>query len=240
MPPRPAIFFRVSGDFFCRFCRLVRLRGGKGIPRAAEGMAPDEPAAPETGDGSSGAGDACAETRTELIERLFREHNDALLRFLASKLHSAQEARDVAQEAYVRLLNMETAANVNHLRAFLFRTAANIAIDRLRARHHDIRRIDDEFSGDPPGDPTPERKLAAAQELQLLDSFLGELSPRCREAFLLRRLHGLSAQRISQRMSIPLRTVRHYIVEALMYCRLRLDAELSKGNPGAANRSQEE
>jgi len=203
-------------------------------------MAPDEPAAPETGDGHSGAGDACTETRTELIERLFREHNDALLRFLASKLHSAQEARDVAQEAYVRLLNMETAANVNHLRAFLFRTAANIAIDRLRARQHEIRRIDDEFSGDPPGDPTPERRLAATQELQLLDTFLKELSPRCREAFLLRRLHGLSAQRISQEMSIPLRTVRHYIVEALVYCRVRLDEELTKAQAGPGNHSRKE
>jgi RNA polymerase sigma factor (sigma-70 family) len=203
-------------------------------------MAPDEPAAPETGDGSSGAGDARAETRTELIERLFREHNDALLRFLASKLHSTQEARDVAQEAYVRLLNMETAANVNHLRAFLFRTAANIAIDRLRARQHEVRRIDDEFSGDPPGDPTPERRLAATQELQLLDAFLKELPPRCREAFLLRRLHGLSAQRISQQMSIPLRTVRHYIVEALMYCRVRLDEELSKAQVEEGKHSRKE
>jgi RNA polymerase sigma-70 factor (ECF subfamily) len=203
-------------------------------------MAPDEPAAPESGDGTSGAGDARAETRSELIERLFREHNEALLRFLASKLRSAQEARDVAQEAYVRLLNMETAANVNHLRAFLFRTAANIAIDRLRARHHDIRRIDDEYSGDPPGDPMPERRLAAAQELQLLDSFLKELSPRCREAFLLRRLHGLSAQRISQQMSVPLRTVRHYIVEALVYCRVRLDEEQKKAEVGSGNPSRTE
>ena len=235
MPRHPANFFCVQGDFLCRFRGLIRLRGGKGIPRAAEGMAPDEPAAPETGDGSSGAGDACAGTRTELIERLFREHNDALLRFLSSKLHSAQEARDVAQEAYVRLLNMETAANVNHLRAFLFRTAANIAIDRLRARHHDVRRIDDEFSGDPPGDPTPERRLAATQELQLLDAFLKELSPRCREAFLLRRLHGFSAQQISEQMSIPLRTVRHYIVEALIYCRARLDEELTKAQSDQAD-----
>lgn len=37
------------------------------------------------------------------IERLFREHNAALLRFVTAKLGSQHEAREVAQEAYVRL-----------------------------------------------------------------------------------------------------------------------------------------
>jgi RNA polymerase sigma-70 factor (ECF subfamily) len=44
--------------------------------------------------------------RSVLIERLFREHNEALLRFLTVRLHSYQDAREVAQEAYVRLLSL--------------------------------------------------------------------------------------------------------------------------------------
>jgi DNA-directed RNA polymerase specialized sigma24 family protein len=41
---------------------------------------------------------------TELVERLFREHNEALVRFLLARLRSRQAALEVAQEAYVRLL----------------------------------------------------------------------------------------------------------------------------------------
>ena len=40
------------------------------------------------------------------IDRLFREHNDALLRVLNARLRSPQEAREVAQEAYVQLLGL--------------------------------------------------------------------------------------------------------------------------------------
>src|SRR5690348_4332863 len=67
-----------------------------------------------------------------VIEQLFREHNDALIRFLLSRLRSYQEAREVAQEAYVRLLNLHQPGAVSYLRAFLFKTAANLATDRLR------------------------------------------------------------------------------------------------------------
>src|SRR5262245_1247058 len=72
------------------------------------------------------------QARAALIERLFREHNEALVRFLLSRLRSPQEAQEVAQEAYVRLLNLDEPGAVSYLRAFLFRTAANLAVDRLR------------------------------------------------------------------------------------------------------------
>ncbi|HEY0339863.1 MAG TPA: sigma factor, partial [Steroidobacteraceae bacterium] len=70
--------------------------------------------------------------RAALVDRLFREHNEALIRFLTVRVRSPQEARDVAQEAYVRLLSLDEPGAVSYLRAFLFKTAANIAVDRRR------------------------------------------------------------------------------------------------------------
>jgi DNA-directed RNA polymerase specialized sigma24 family protein len=68
------------------------------------------------------------------VARLFREHNAALLRFAAARLGSEHEAREVAQEAYVRLLQLDRRQTIGFLRAYLFKTAANLATDRLRAR----------------------------------------------------------------------------------------------------------
>ena len=76
------------------------------------------------------AGSAAA--RAAVIERLFREHNEALIRFLRGRVGSRNEALEVAQEAYVRLLSLDQPGAVSYLRAFLFKTAANIAIDRRR------------------------------------------------------------------------------------------------------------
>jgi DNA-directed RNA polymerase specialized sigma24 family protein len=61
-------------------------------------------------------GAAAPEPHNRLIERLFQEHNESLLRFLAARLGSRQEAREIAQEAYVRLLKLDAATGESHER----------------------------------------------------------------------------------------------------------------------------
>jgi len=165
-----------------------------------------------------------AGTRQGLVSKLFREHNKALLRFLIAKLHSEQEAKDVAQEAYVRMLKLDSPEVVSHLRAYLFKTAANLAIDRLRARAVEQRVGDLEFFEERTQQPEPGRGLAAAEDLALISQCLQELPPKCRQAFLLRRIEGMSTRDIAQLLGVPERTVRHYIVETIVYCQSRLDA----------------
>lgn len=70
--------------------------------------------------------------QAETIARLFRENNRALIGFLVARLRSVQDAKEVAQETYVRLLQMGRPQTGNLVRAYLFRVAGNLAIDRLR------------------------------------------------------------------------------------------------------------
>jgi RNA polymerase sigma factor (sigma-70 family) len=72
--------------------------------------------------------------RSAVVKQLFDEHNRTLISFLYARLRSEAEARDVAQEAYVRLLELDSLNAVSFMRSYLFRVAANIAIDRLRHR----------------------------------------------------------------------------------------------------------
>lgn len=127
------------------------------------------------------------------IEWLFREHNDALLRFVAARLGSRQEAREIAQEAYVRVLSLDRREAVSYLRAFLFKTAANLAMDRLRQRARRGGGKLADASAEPVFELSPERSLAGEQALQSLGSAIDELPEKCREVFLLYRLEELSA-----------------------------------------------
>ncbi|WP_025895933.1 RNA polymerase sigma factor [Kordiimonas gwangyangensis] len=70
--------------------------------------------------------------RQEVVENLFREHNQALLAFLRARLASDQAARDVAQEAYVKLLQLDRPQEISFLRAYLYKIAANLATDHRR------------------------------------------------------------------------------------------------------------
>lgn len=163
--------------------------------------------------------------RTELVTRLFREHNEALVRFLALRLRSQQEAKEVAQEAYVRLLRLDQPGAVSFLRAFLFRTAANLAVDRIRHEQMARRVVrESKFLEELTAQPTPEQFATDAQELQLVERLVNELPPKCRRAFLLHKVYGLDFADIAKQMGLGERMVRTYVCRAIVYCRAGLDA----------------
>ncbi|TLY57176.1 MAG: hypothetical protein E6K52_14970, partial [Gammaproteobacteria bacterium] len=70
----------------------------------------------------------------EAVSELFRANNRALISFLLTHLSNESEAREVAQEAYIKLLQLDRPEAVSFLRSYLFRIAANLAIDRIRRR----------------------------------------------------------------------------------------------------------
>jgi RNA polymerase sigma factor (sigma-70 family) len=161
--------------------------------------------------------------QSELIERLFREHNEALVRFLLARLRSRQAALEVAQEAYVRLLSLDQPGAVSYLRSFLFKTAANLAVDRLRRDDVHARATETPLFREFTDDRTPERAAAGAQEIQRLVELLADLPPKCREAFILNRFHGMDFPDIAAEMKLSERMVRIYVVRALLFCRAQLE-----------------
>ena len=68
------------------------------------------------------------------MSELFERYNRTLVSFLVNRLGNEAEATEVEQEAYVRVLQLHEPGAVSFLRAYLFRVAANIALDRIRRR----------------------------------------------------------------------------------------------------------
>jgi len=156
------------------------------------------------------------------VEQLYRLHNDALLRFVSAKLGSLQEAKEVAQEAYVRLLGLEHREAISYLRAFLFKTASNLAMDRLRARRSTPVIVTDAKEGLLICDLSPERNVAGEQMVGVLNQALSELPSKCRQVLLLHRIEGMSRTEIALRMDLGERMVRLYMARALEHLRARL------------------
>lgn len=166
-----------------------------------------------------------AQARSRNVAGLFHQHNQALLRFLRARLDSDQEAREVAQEAYVRLLQLDRTGAVSFLRSYLFRVATNLAVDRLRERTR---------QGVHTSEPAelfeilethiePERSAIANQQLALLKQALSELPMKQRQALILHRYHDQTQKEIAEELGTSERTVRSYLVQAMLYCRLRMN-----------------
>lgn len=179
---------------------------------------PDEPQEP------AGTASAGGEPHATVVARLFREHNRALVGFLTTRLHSISEAMEVAQEAYVRVLQLDKPGASNLLRAYLFRVALNLAIDRLRHRTVEARVhcADPDLIDLAEDLCDPERHVVAQEELGVIAGCLRELPEKCGKAFLMYRLEGETQEQIAKHLGVSDRMVNMYIRQAMLYCRLRL------------------
>lgn len=164
--------------------------------------------------------------RAELVARLFRDHNDALVSLLALRLKSVQDAKEVAQEAYVRLLQLDRADGaISLLRSYLFRIASNLAVDRLRhrsVRWHAGDAVKAElFENFGPANDI-ERRLVATEELEFVRKAIAELPKACRQAFWMHRAQGATVSEIAKELKVTERMVRYHLSRALVYCQLRM------------------
>ena len=156
--------------------------------------------------------------------RWFSEHvlpHEAMLRgWLRRRFEAKVEIDDIVQEAYVRVLQAHATGVLASPKAFLFATARNLLLDRLR-RHENSRtqslgEIDalnvlDERDGIP-------ETVAHNQELALLTEAIQSLPARCRQILTLRKLYGLSQREIAARLGISEKTVSNQITIGIEKC----------------------
>src|SRR5690606_28843814 len=173
-------------------------------------LPPDLPEAP-----------APAGARAALVRQLFEDHNRALVTFLAARLHSHAEARDVAQEAYVRMLQLDNSSEIGFLRAYLFRIASNLAVDRMRKRAVREDGPPQALFEELLSQPEPERVVLARQELEVLKAALRQLPEKCRQAFSLYMFNERGIPEIAAQLKVSERMVRQYIGDALAWCRVK-------------------
>jgi RNA polymerase sigma factor (sigma-70 family) len=162
------------------------------------------------------------------VSQLFRDHNRLLVGYLTSRLGSEQEAKELAQESYVRLLQLQDPGDPSLLRAYLFRTATNLAIDRLRHRRvqHQAEEQPQLFESLIAGgveSNDPANQLVEREETAKLIGYLQELPLKCQKVFSLHRLDGFTQNEVAMRVAVSERMVRRYVTYAMVYCRLRLD-----------------
>lgn len=163
----------------------------------------------------------------QLVEGLARGCGSDLVRFIARRLRSVADARDLAHEAYVRLLRVKRKDLIRDPQAYLFRIAANILYEFELKRKADAAgmtrcatyELVDADSG------LPERDVEALLAAKRIEAVLGQLSPRCRAVLILYRRDGLSYKEISAQIGISTSMVKKYLARGLRHCREHL-AEL--------------
>lgn len=141
----------------------------------------------------------------------------ALMHFLRKNWRNSEEVADLRQDVYVQIFDAARKQLPTHTKAFVFQTARNLLIDRVR---HDqvipIESVSDleavEVAEDRPG---PEDVAIARDDLRRLRTALDKLPPRCREAVVLGRIEGLPGRAIAVRMGVTDQTVSEHLANGI-------------------------
>jgi RNA polymerase sigma factor (sigma-70 family) len=169
-------------------------------------------------------------TSDQLFDAAFREHHATLVHFLRRRVRSDDEARDIAQEAYLRLLHYRENQDLGSLKALVFRIAANVLGMRARtarARHQASHQSLDDHLDIAINDIPVEQRLIGEQQLDRLMNVIGRLPMKCQQVFVLSRFHDMGYSQIAARCGISIKMVEKHISRALQICR----TEVGYGKP---------
>jgi RNA polymerase sigma-70 factor (ECF subfamily) len=146
----------------------------------------------------------------DAFEQLVRAYDQSVLRLAMNLLRSPEDARDVYQEAFLRVYrNIQTFRFDCSFHTWLYRIVTNICLDHLRKRK--VRREEsavvetadgaldrmDSFEQEGPN-ADPERRMWNRQIGRRIDSALSDLTPRERMVFELRHYQGLRLRAIGE------------------------------------------
>jgi RNA polymerase sigma factor (sigma-70 family) len=159
------------------------------------------------------------------------KHYEEIKAFILRKVGCAELAADVTQDAWVKMATATPGEPIDNPRAYLYRVAGNLAVDRLRQTALRAR-LDADVApeGAAATGLTPERVAAGRQEYAVLLAAVEELPEKCRAAFLLYRGRGMSMREVAETLDISPKTVEKHVARAMLHCRARLAA--ARGETG--------
>lgn len=167
-------------------------------------------------------------------------HEAALRGWLARRRSPAAfDVDDIVQESYALLAERERLDDILNPRAYLFQVAQSLVVRNIRrARIVSILAVEDLGMVDMPDHAaTPEQSAIAHDDLRQLAEVIASMPGQTREAFVLRRVRGLSQREIASHMGLSENTVEKHIVRGIRWLG---DWFASGGNSPAKTSNQSE
>jgi RNA polymerase sigma factor (sigma-70 family) len=141
---------------------------------------------------------------------------ERLRRFVRSRVANRQDAEDVIQDAYLRVLRYSAEHVVESEERLLFSAAKNLAVDSRRRRKVREKKVADCAVLAAEDSPGSDEVVDARQRLMHVEAAIALLPARCREIFLMHRIDGMSYSQIARSVGISVSAVEKHIARACL------------------------
>ncbi|RLQ21111.1 sigma-70 family RNA polymerase sigma factor [Seongchinamella sediminis] len=143
-----------------------------------------------------------------------------LQRYVSRFCKTREDAEDITQEAFLRVLEAGSKGDIRHPQAYLYRTARNLSLNMLASKSHQLSSyIEDLPDTTVIEDGVPlDSQISHEQRFELFCHAALDLPERCREVLILRKVYGLSQKQVAERLDISISTVEKHLAKALARC----------------------
>lgn len=164
--------------------------------------------------------------KSRAFGQLVQKYQDRLYNTIVHVLGSAEDARDVVQEAFVQaFLKLETFQGSSAFYTWLYRIAFNVAASHCRRRRPSVS-VEQvrQHTGSEPVDsnPGPEARLEQQERCRQVREALAALSDEHRRVLVLREIDGCCYETIAEVLNVPIGTVRSRLHRARLQLREQL------------------
>ena len=142
------------------------------------------------------------------------KHGQGLVTMLWRILGNEQDVCDAYQDTFLQLAHHEDGLKPRHVKAYIFRTANNIAISRLRRRIIERKGLAAPVAGRKAAN-SPATELDAKFLQEALRDCIAKLPDHLRDVVMLRDLGELSYPQVSRLLGISAGTARVYRCKAI-------------------------
>ncbi|MGC4011222.1 MAG: sigma-70 family RNA polymerase sigma factor [Pseudomonas sp.] len=152
------------------------------------------------------------------VSELYQHHHGWLQGWLHRRLDCHEQAADLAQDTFTRLLGSRRVLDAREPRAYLTTIAKGLMINWFqrqsleRAYLEALAGLPEELA------PSPEQRYLVLETLHEIDALLARLPDPVRQAFLLSQIEGLKYEAIAQRLGVSLGSVKRYMQQAFRHC----------------------
>lgn len=154
---------------------------------------------------------------------LYAAHHGWLQAWLQRKLGSHQDAADLAQDTFVRILAGRDIGAIDQPRAYLTTVARGLLANWCQRQALERRYLEALAQMPEAAAPSPEQRLMILQTLHAVDALLDALPPLAKRAFLLSQVEGLKYDDIAVQLGVSLATVKRYMKQGFLQCLTLMD-----------------
>jgi RNA polymerase sigma-70 factor (ECF subfamily) len=152
------------------------------------------------------------------VSELYQHHHGWLQGWLRRRLGCHEQAADLAQDTFTRLLGSRRVLEAREPRAYLTTVAKGLMVNWFqrqsleRAYLEALANLPEELA------PSPEQRYLVLETLHEIDALLARLPDPVRQAFLLAQIEGLKYEAIAERLGVSLGSVKRYMQQAFRHC----------------------